>query len=691
MSLNDASSHFLQSHKDNPIRWRVWGPEALAEAKAQDKPILLSMGYIGCHWCQVMNRDTFNDPGVAEVINENFIPILADRDERPDLDMLYQGAAGLMGHQGGWPLNIFLTPDGRPYWVAGHLTAEDKPDMPGMRRVATDTADIWKNDRPRAEDTGDKVRAAVENLYNRDMTTPQEQMNLDLAAVRIGQRFDIFFGGMQGPQRFPSVSLMDVLWRAFLRTGTSQFSQLIFTSLDSILFGGVYDHIGGGFFRHSMDERWYEPTFEKMLYDQGLLIEFCTEIFKYNRNELCRQRVQETVEFLLRDMRVGDAFAASIASGSQQEDSKYYTWSEAEIDAALVGTFSARFKQVYGITRDGNLFGRNLPKRLGNPAPANEADEVLLAKQRGMLLAIRSKRTPPYRDERVIPTLNGLAISALARAGMALDRPEWIQAAIKAFDAVVATLGGADNSLLHTVGTPGISDDYAEMARAALALREVTGDPRFLAQAKAWTHYLTDHFWNNQINGYCYYADNAEQLFVRPRMVFDNPTPSANGSMLVVLTRLALLTGETEYMGRASALAQTFGNEANRVLNGAGGYLSGMEYLMNSLIILVVGHKGHSKTQELVRAFWGKPLPNAMLVQIEPGDVLPAQHPAAGRGMEGGHPTAYICQAGTCSNPFTNAAELAWAMTLPPQLRTAQQQQAQALQQQQTPSQQPRF
>jgi uncharacterized protein YyaL (SSP411 family) len=354
-----------------------------------------------------------------------------------------------------------------------------------------------------------------------------------------------------------------------------------------------------------------------------------------------------------------------------------------------VGTFSARFKQVYGITRDGNMLGRNLPRRLGNPAPANEADEVLLAKQRGMLLSLREKRVRPLRDDRVLPNLNGLAISALARAGIALERPEWIQAAIKAFDAVVKELGGADNSLSHTHGSAGVCDDYAEMARAALSLREVTGDNRFLDQAKAWTKVLDTHFWNNQINGYCYYADNAEQLFVRPRMVFDNPTPSANGSMLTVLTRLALLTGEIDYMNRASILAQTFGNEANRLLNGAGSYLAGVEYLLNSLIILVIGHKGHTKTQELVRAFWGKPIPNGMLVQIEPGDQLPPQHPAAGRGMEGGHPTAYICQQGACSNPFTNAAELAWGLTLPPTLRAQQQAQMQA--QQQPQPQQARF
>jgi uncharacterized protein YyaL (SSP411 family) len=681
MSLNNATSPYLLSHKDNPIRWRLWGPEALAEAKAQDKPVLLSLGYIGCHWCHVMNQEAFNDAEIAALINDNYIPILADRDERPDLDMLYQGAAGLMGHPGGWPMNMFLTPDGAPFWVAGYLSTQDTPDAPSFRRLITDNAALWKNERPRAEDTALKVRQAVENLYNRDMSVPQENMNLDLSALRIAQRYDIFFGGVQGVMKFPNALLLEVLWRAFLRTGTAQFSQLIFVTLDALLFGGGYDHVGGGFFRHTMDERWAEPSFEKMLYDQALLIDFCVSVWQMNRNELCRQRVVETVNFLMREMKVGDAFASSISSGSQIEDGKYYTWSEAEIDAGLSGTFSARFKQVYGITRDGNVMGRNLPRRLGNPAPASEADEALLAKQREMLLAIRSKRAAPFRDDRVIATGNGLIIATLARAGVALERPDWVQAAIAAFDAIVKNLGGEANTLSHVAGSPGVADDYADMARAALQLFEVTGDQRFLEQAKAWTQVLDTHFWNNQINGYCFYADNAEQLFVRPRMMFDNPAPSVNGTMLTVLTRLALLTGGTEYMGRASVLANTFGNEANRMMNGAGTYLTGLEYLLNSLVIVVIGHKGHAKTQELMRAYWSKPVPNGMVVQMEPGEPLPPGHPATGRGMQGGHPTAYICQAGNCSEGIINGNDLAFALTLPVQLRAQMQQQAQQAQQ----------
>ena len=304
-------------------------------------------------------------------------------------------------------------------------------------------------------------------------------MNLDLAALRIGQRYDVFFGGMQGPMKFPNPLLLEVLWRAFLRTGTPQFSQIIFTTLDGILFGGTYDHIGGGFFRHSMDERWLEPSFEKMLYDQAQMIDLCTQIWQFNRNELCRQRVTETIGFLLRDMRVGDAFAAAISSGSQTEDGKYYTWSEAEIDAALVGTFSARFKQVYGITRDGNVMGRNLPRRLGNPAPASEADEALLAKQREMLLAARDKRTRAAPRRPRAGRLEWPGHRRLVARRHGVREAGMDEAAITAFDAVVEKPGRRGRHAVPFAGAAGVADDYADMARAALQLWEVTGDRTF--------------------------------------------------------------------------------------------------------------------------------------------------------------------------------------------------------------------
>jgi uncharacterized protein YyaL (SSP411 family) len=671
--LTSTTSPFLAAHKDNPVQWRLWSDAALVEAAAQDKPILLSLGYAGCHWCNTLNREAFMDTEIAALINENFIPILSDREERPDLDLIYQGAAGAMRHQGGWPLNIFLTPDGVPFWVAGYLPRESQGELPSFRQMLTDTATLWKTDKVRVAENAARTRAAVEDLYSRDMAAPQENINLDLAALRMGQGFDIFFGGVTGAMKFPNAIIMELLWRAFLRTGMPQFSQLTFTTLDSMLFGGLYDHVGGGFFRHTMDERWLEPSFEKMLYDNAQMIDILVQVWQFNRNELGRLRVAETVQWLLREMKVDDAFAATMASGVLADDARFYTWSEAEIDAALVGTFSARFKQVYGISRDGNLAGRNLPRRLGNPQPANEADEALLAKQRDMLLTARAKRTAPTRDTRVLASWNGLAIAAIARAGQVLEKPEWIEAATKAFDYIVANLGDGDR-LAHDIaggvkGITGVADDYSHMARAALQLWEVTGNDRFLAPAKGWVKTLDDHFWDTRLGGYCFYADDAAQLFVRPRMLFDNPTPSTNGTMLTVLTRLALITGDRDYMSRASTLAVTFGNEATRVVNGSGAFLNGFEVLVNCLIILVIGHKGNARTQSLQRTAWNKAMPNALIVQMEPGDPLPEGHPAAGRGMLNGQPTVYICQSGNCSEGITDSAVLDQVLTLPAQLR----------------------
>jgi uncharacterized protein YyaL (SSP411 family) len=435
------------------------------------------------------------------------------------------------------------------------------------------------------------------------------------------------------------------------------------------------------------------PYFEKALADSAQMIELCTGIWQFNRNELCRQRVDETIAWLLREMKTGEGFAAgqgsdnagsaNSANNNETDAAKYYLWSEAEIDAGLVGTFSARFKQVYGITRDGNFNGKNIVRRLGNPAPSGEADEVLLAKQREMLLKIRAKRPAPVRDDMLLADWNGMTIAALARAGVVFERPDWIAAAKAAFDYVVKTLGDGDR-LAHSAidgrkGAHGFADDYAHMARAALQLWEVTGEAKYLDAAKGWVKIMDEQFWDKERGGYCFTPADADPLIVRARTIFDTATPSANGTMLTVLTRLAFIAGEVEYMNRASTLAATFGDEMNRALNMCGTYITGIEYLANALMVVVVGTRGHARTQELVRAFWGKNVPNALLVQVEPGQALPPEHPLTGRGMEGGQPTAYVVQQGRVSSPITSAQVLAQGLTLPYQL--AQQQQPNGQQQ----------
>jgi uncharacterized protein YyaL (SSP411 family) len=678
MSLATATSPYILQHKDNPVQWRVWGSEALAEAGEKNKPIFLSIGFMGCHWCHQMNQESFSDPAVAAAINEHFIPVIVDREERPDLDQIYQMAAQNMGHQGGWPLSVFLRPDGVPYFVSGYHPKEERTGMISAARLFEEGRSIFYDQKERLTQNSDAILEGLKNLYGRDMRTGPENINIDLAAMRIAQRFDIFFGGMQGPVKFPNAPLIDVLWRAWLRTATPQFSQLVFTTIDAILFGGMYDHIGGGFFRYCADERWTIPYFEKALADSAQMIDLCTGLWQFNRNDPCRQRVEETIGWLLREMKTGEGFAAGLGRDNEIEAAKYYMWSEAEIDAGLVGTFSARFKQVYGVTRDGNLAGRNILRRLGNPAPTGEADEALLARQREMLLNIRRKRTAPLRDDMLLADWNGMTIAALARAGVVFERPDWIGAARSAFDHVVKTLGDGER-LHHSAidgqkGAHGFADDYAHMARAAIQLWEVTGDNQYLSAAKGWVKTLDTLFWDSQRGGYCFTPSDADPLIVRVRTIFDTATPSANGTMLTVLTRLAFIAGEVDYMNRASTLAASFGDEMNRVLNMAGTFITGLEYLANALMVVVIGTRGHSRTQELVRTFWSKNVPNALLVQLEPGQALPEGHPLTGRSMEGGQPTAYVVQQGRVSSPITNAQVLAQGLTLPYQL---QQQQAQ--------------
>jgi uncharacterized protein YyaL (SSP411 family) len=351
--LATESSPYLLQHKDDPVDWYPWGAEAIAAAEAQNKPILLSIGYTACHWCHVMGRESFAEPEIAKVLNENFINVLVDREERPDVDQVYQTAANLMGHSGGWPLTAFLNPRGVPFVVGTYFPKDERAGQPmPFRQILDEVRRTLREQPDRVAASTEAVIRELNNLWHRDMRGPLDNNTLDSAAVRIGQRFDIFFGGMTGqPMKFPSVTLLEVMWRGFLRTGMPQFHQLTTTALDNMLLGGLYDHVGGGFCRYCNDERWTIPHWEKMLNDNAMILELMTSIWLHNRNSLCQTRIAETVEFLLRDMRNGDAFASSFDADSEGEEGKYYLWTEAEIDAALMGTFVSKFKTVYNVRR----------------------------------------------------------------------------------------------------------------------------------------------------------------------------------------------------------------------------------------------------------------------------------------------------------------------------------------------------
>jgi hypothetical protein len=543
--------------------------------------------------------------------------------------------------------------------------------MRPFRTVLDQVSKRYREEPGPVAQTCETVLQGLHQLYNRDTHAPTDTMFLDFGAVRIAQRFDVFFGGPIGPMKFPTTTSLEVLWRAYLRTSTPQFLQLASNTLDHMLLGGLYDHVGGGFARYTTDERWLVPHFEKMLYDNALILDQMVYFWQFNRNPLCRDRINETVEFLLRDMRVEDGFASSIDADSEGEEGKYYLWTEAEIDAALAGTFSQKFKLAYNVQREGKINGKNILYRLASPAPfpQTEADEALLRKQRELLLAARKKRVPPLRDDKVLCDWNALTIAALANAGAAFQNPQWTAAAVKAFDFIVKVLGDGDR-LFHSWNNGErnqhvFADDYAHMIRAATTLWEHTSDKKYLDHAQRWTRTLNELFWDDTNGGYFFTSAEDAPLIVRARMLFDQTIPAANGTMIGQLARLFQATADAQYVQRCDQLIQAFAGEAARAFASSASYFNGLDVAMSGFQVVIIGPAANPRTHEFAQAVLGRSLPNRLLMVVSPEDSLPVGHPAHGKTMLNGQPVAYVCQRGNCSAPFTNPVTLSQALQLP--------------------------
>jgi uncharacterized protein YyaL (SSP411 family) len=668
--LASETSPYLLQHKDNPVHWRVWGKETLEEAQRTGKPLLVSVGYAACHWCHVMAHESFEDPETAALMNDLYIPVNVDREERPDIDNWLQTAVAVSGQGGGWPLNAFLTSQGEPFFAGTYFPKEERYGRPSFKTVLRDIASRYRENPQALEPNVRQIAQVMENAWSKNRAGRLDPLLLEQVSVATAQRFDIFFGGMTGAPKFPSVPQLKLVMRAFLRSGIPQFWQVVATSLDAMCRGGIYDHVGGGFSRYATDERWIVPHFEKMLYDNSQLIEILTLAWQHNRSPLYKSRIEETVGWLLREMLVeGAGFASSLDADSEGHEGRFYTWTEAELDSVLVGTMLPRFKQAYGVTKDGNFEGRNILHRFITVQGLTQADEALFAAQRAKLLAAREKRERPLRDDKVLADWNGLMIAALANAGAVLRQPAWVEAARRAFDFIVAKLGDGDQ-LYHTYRTgkrqhPGFADDYANMARAALMLWEITGDASCLERAKAWTRVLDEQFWDLAQGGYAFSPARDEPVQVRIRTAFDNQTPAANAVMLENLGRLFYLTGDQAYSERVNALISAFSGDVPQTFLQMSSFLAAFEFCVIALQIVVIGPNNDTRTHDLINAVFGRALPNRLLVVATPGQAFPQGHPVQGKTMQNGQPTAYICQGQTCSAPVTSAVALSQMLQLP--------------------------
>ncbi len=666
-ALATATSPYLRQHQDNPVDWQVWGDDAFARAQAENKPILLSVGYAACHWCHVMAHESFENEATARLMNENYVCVKVDREERPDVDLVYQSALSAFEGHGGWPLTMFITPDGIPFWGGTYFPPAARWGKPAFDHVLRSIAQVFRDSPDKVRSSAAEMARALQALGEPKAQGDAQSLNrqtLDRAASSLLAIMDADNGGIRGAPKFPNLTALDLLWRGHLRTGVAALQHAVVHALERISQGGIYDHLGGGYARYCVDEAWLVPHFEKMLYDNALFIDLLSTVWRTNHARLFEVRVRETVAWALREMLTAEgAFAASFDADSEGEEGKFYVWDEAEIDY-LLGSHAPAFKKAYDVTAAGNWEHKVILNRLHAPTLGDAQAEAELALSRAKLFTVRSERVAPARDDKVLADWNGLMIAALVNAAMTFGERSWMVAAERAFQAIVRIHGTSGEHLAHSSfkgqrGANGFLDDYANMTRAALALHEATGKADYRTQAEEWIATIEAKF-GAPDGGYFFApAGGDARLVVRPRHANDSPQPSGNGTTAGVLARLYLLTGEDAFRTRAERLITAFGGMAGKYPVAFATLLNSFETLVSAQQIVVIGGQGQEQaTDDLLAAAFAGPRPDRVVQLIAAGSGLPAGHPAAGKTQVGGKATAYVCTGQSCSLPVHTAEAL---------------------------------
>jgi uncharacterized protein YyaL (SSP411 family) len=669
--LAGETSPYLLQHKHNPVDWWPWGPQALAEAKRSNRPILLSVGYAACHWCHVMAHESFEDEATAKVMNELFVNIKVDREERPDIDQIYMSALHLLGEHGGWPLTMFLTPAGEPFWGGTYFPNESRYGKPSFVDVLHNVARIFRDDPKSIEQNR---RALMERLAQ--SARPKGMVvvgiaELDAAAQQLTGLIDPHHGGTKGAPKFPQPMLLEFLWRAGQRTGQARYFNAVELTLEHICEGGIYDHLGGGFSRYSVDERWLVPHFEKMLYDNAQLLELLGLAYLRSGKNLFRQRARETVAWLEREMTTPQgAFCASLDADSEGEEGKFYVWSLNEVQE-LLGPDASVFAAQYDVTQQGNFEGHNILNRLAR-LPANAATPEMPPQQRTKLMAARDKRLRPGLDDKVLADWNGLMIAGLVHASLAFREPRWLELAMRAFEWIATTMSqddGQGDRHGHRLGhswregrllIPGLASDHANMIRAALALHEATGKSDYLKHAIAWQETLDRHYANRITGGYFLTAADAEGLVIRPDSTADEATPNSNSIAAQNLVRLALVTGQDTWRTQVDRLFDGILPLAADNLYMHLALFNALDLRLRAAEIVVTG--SDAQADALAQAALKLPYVDRILLRARTADALPQAHPAQEKIKAATSSAAFVCVGERCSLPVTEPDAIASAV-----------------------------
>ena len=677
--LIHATSPYLLQHAHNPVDWWEWGPEALARARAEDKPIFLSIGYAACHWCHVMAHESFEDPEIAAILNEHFISIKVDREERPDIDAIYMDALIAMTGHGGWPMSMFLTPEGEPFYGGTYFPPVERYGMPSFRRVLHSIIRSWREQRDQVNRSAAAMRRNL--AYTADLKPQPGDLTpdlLDAAFDSLAHLYDDYEGGFGSRPKFPQAMALEFLLRQHARTGDPAPLAMAEHTLRKMANGGIYDQLGGGFHRYSTDDHWLIPHFEKMLYDNALLARVYLYAWQITGKPFYRRIVEETLDYGLREMThpLGGFFSTQDAD-SEGEEGKFFVWTPEEIRVALGDAVAEMVMRYYGVTERGNFEGKNilhveedLDALAQRPDARPEHVAYLaetLTEARKRLFEAREQRVKPARDEKVLAAWNGLMMRALAEAGGALNRSDYVEAARRNAAFILEHMQDADGRLFRSWkdGRAQFSaylEDYADVAEGLIALYQVTFEPRWLFEAERLLEIIHQHFWDDVQGAAFHTADDHEQLIVRRKDFLDNAEPSGNSAYASAAIRLARLLDRPDLLERAEVIFRFMRHRLPAQPTGFGHLLCALDlFLRPSREIAIIGEPDDPAMQALRQTALRSYLPDAVLAGCAPHQVeaLGSRIPLlAGRTLVNGRPAAYVCRNFVCNLPVTQADEL---------------------------------
>lgn len=675
--LASETSPYLLQHATNPVAWYPWCDEAIQRAEREQKPIFLSIGYSACHWCHVMEHESFEDSQIAAILNQHFVSIKVDREERPDLDQIYMTAVQLLTGRGGWPMSVFLTPALHPFFGGTYWPPEPRMGMPGFKQVLLAVLDAWQSRREQAIEQSRQITEHIQQATQIQATASTlDESLLRAAAARMEHSFDFTYGGFGSTPKFPHSMSLQALLRVPARTGSQAPIRMVQLTLDKMASGGIYDHLAGGFARYSVDERWLVPHFEKMLYDNALLTDAYLDAYLACGHDEYARIASQTLDYVLQTM-TDDAggFYSTEDADSEGVEGKFYVWTPDEIAQVLGAEQAERFCAVYDVRDEGNFeHGTsilNLPKTISQCAAIKGWDATELAAElevsRNLLLAHRNRRIRPGRDDKVLASWNGLMIRSMARAGAVLGSEKYMQAAARAAGFIMHSMRSADGGLLHSwrhgeARLNGYLEDYACVALGLVALYEATFDEAWIDQAMALVDYVIEHFSDPDAAGFYFTSDQHRQLITRIKDMHDNATPCANAVMASVLVRLGRICSRTDYLQLAEALVRAAAQVMERASLAAGQWLLALDELLGPVrqIVLVAGDDAADEVSEILRALRRQFQPNTLVQVRDANTAYRSPHLAeAFRGRESAAEVkAYVCQGSQCDPPLIGQAQI---------------------------------